>query len=624
MPIAYNPDTGEALLMGADGKMAPTPTAKNSLGDVMALGHDGKMQMVYRSPKNEEAAKSLEAAAPFMAMGGMTPEMMQGQTLKNSVFGGMVRGGRDVVDAGAQLLTRGLEAGANAVAPNSSAADFLKGQREKVEGINQNAAKDYEENWRGVNRGTPDLGRLIGQTAMTAPIAAAMPGALAPSLLARTAGGAATGGTVGALQPVDTSQTPDFWKEKAKQAGLGAAVGGGVPAVVGGAAQLVSPQMRADLAQLVASGGKPTIGQILGGVANKIEEGATKIPLVGDVIRNARQRSQDAFQAAQEKALQGWRTKTIDEALAPIGEKLTTGVTGREAVDEMSTKVGAAYDKLLPKMKVTADPQFNNDFLGTLSGAKPGLSEDGQRRLTGLLDKEVFSKFDKGATMTGETFKTVEGALKDKIATFRRSTSADDSFIGDALQDTLGHLKALQMRSNPTLAVDLQKTNAAFARSKVVQRAASSVEGEGEFTPREMLQAVKTSDRQRGNFASGKAMMQPGAQAGRDMMQAGKQAGESLGGVGEKPNDLYGIPLEAGLLTAAHMAGHPVAAVGTGLAGVGAGLLYSPWGQGAARALMIGRQSPAWQAAAQQLRSLTPQLSGVGGNMAGKILPGLW
>ncbi len=88
------------------------------------------------------------AAAPVAAQAaaGKVPESFQSKIL-NSPVGGVIRGLRDIPDAGAQLLTRGLEA----VSPSGSSMEkFFKSERQRVEDINRQAELDYQRNLRAV------------------------------------------------------------------------------------------------------------------------------------------------------------------------------------------------------------------------------------------------------------------------------------------------------------------------------------------------------------------------------------------------------------------------------------------------------------------------------------------
>ena len=100
------------------------------------------------------------AAAPVAAPAGKVPESFQSKIL-NSPVGGVIRGLRDIPDAGAQLLTRGLEA----ISPSGSGMeDFFRSERRRVEDINRQAEIDYQRNFRQgqMRQGEIDVGRVGG------------------------------------------------------------------------------------------------------------------------------------------------------------------------------------------------------------------------------------------------------------------------------------------------------------------------------------------------------------------------------------------------------------------------------------------------------------------------------
>lgn len=157
---------------------------------------------------------------------------------KDSPVGGFVRGARDVVDGGAQLLTRGLEA----VAPAGSGFEqWAQGQRRQVEQINQTAEDDYRQNWRGGQPTGLDVGRVAGSIAASLPLAPAAAAGTA-SMLPRVATGIKAGAIGGALQPVDMAgrDDGDYWGAKAGQAAIGGAAGAVSPFVADAVGKVAS------------------------------------------------------------------------------------------------------------------------------------------------------------------------------------------------------------------------------------------------------------------------------------------------------------------------------------------------------------------------------------------------
>ena len=143
---------------------------------------------------------------------------------RNSVLGGFVRGIRDIPDAGAQMLLRGLE---SMMPAGTEAEQFFQSERERVEAINRAAEQEYQQDWRGGDmRGRVDVGRAVGQMAGTAvPAFRAVQGAGALTSPLRAGGiGGAVSSTLS--QPVlEPTTGAEFARQKVEQAGAGTAMG---------------------------------------------------------------------------------------------------------------------------------------------------------------------------------------------------------------------------------------------------------------------------------------------------------------------------------------------------------------------------------------------------------------
>jgi len=166
------------------------------------------------------------AAAIKLITSGAAPKQPQTVTEKvlASPVGGVIRGLRDIPDAGAQMLTRGLEA----IAPaGSSMEKFMQEERKRVEDINRQAEQAYQQQWRQgqMKAGEVDVGRAIGGALGTA-IPATRAVQAANLLTAPVRAGAVSGAVGGALQPVEKPED-SFLEQKATQIGLGGALGAG-------------------------------------------------------------------------------------------------------------------------------------------------------------------------------------------------------------------------------------------------------------------------------------------------------------------------------------------------------------------------------------------------------------
>ena len=146
-----------------------------------------------------------------------------GGKLAASPVGGFVRGMMDIPEAGAQLLTRGLEA----ISPaGSSMEKFMQSERQRVEEINRQNEMLYRQSRAGQFMPEEmDVGRVVGNVASSLLPSTAAVKAL--NLAAAPVKAGAVGGAVsGALQPVTPGAT-DFFSQKAQQIGAGGVLGAG-------------------------------------------------------------------------------------------------------------------------------------------------------------------------------------------------------------------------------------------------------------------------------------------------------------------------------------------------------------------------------------------------------------
>lgn len=412
---------------------------------------------------------------------------------------GVVRGVRDPIDAGAQMLVRG--ASAIGLAPQSEV--------DRVDQINRDAEQGYQQS-RGSSAGTFDPSRLGGQIVGTAPLFALAPAGGA-TLAGRTAMGAVTGAGIGALvEPVDTSKG-DFWQQKLGQAKSGAIAGAVAAPVTAALSRVIQPKTAPDVKTLMREGVTPTPGQILGGGWRSAEEKAKSIPLLGSSIRSAEQRSAEQFNRA-----------AIDRSLAPIGQKLPKGVTGHEAIEFANDQLSKAYDDVITKIgSIAPDQQLGQEItnLGSMVGTLP--KERGDQFLR-IIKSEIADRIDQYGRVTGEGFKAADQNLGKLAAQYMRSTDADQQTLGRALSAAHDSLRGWLTRVAPPEASDaLKAANAGWANFKRVQRAASSVAAEdGLFSAAQLHGAVRALDRSKdkGGFAKGTALMQDLSAAGKNTL----------------------------------------------------------------------------------------------------------
>jgi hypothetical protein len=88
---------------------------------------------------------------------------------------------------------------------------------------------------------------------------------------------------------------------------------------------MLAPQTRPEVAELLGEGVPMTPGQIIGGMAKRIEDKAVSLPVVGDAIIGAQRRSVEGFNRA-----------ALNRVLKPIGEKATK--IGREGLEAAAAR----------------------------------------------------------------------------------------------------------------------------------------------------------------------------------------------------------------------------------------------------------------------------------------------
>lgn len=437
-----------------------------------------------------------------------------------------------------------------------------------------------------------DWARLGGNVLSPANMAVA---AAAPARAAGLAGRVATGGGLGALSAGLMPTASADPMARLAQMGVGGAGGAAVPALMAGLGRVVSPNASTNpqLALLQREGITPTIGQTLGGAANRAEQKAASLPIVGDAIRSARARaSSEQLNAA-----------VANRAMEPIGQRIPAGTTGRDAVAAVRTSLQDAYDDLLPRMTARADQPFMAQVSGVRQMVQTGaIDPNAARAFERILQNDVLGKFRGQGAMTGQTLKQVESDLTQQISRMSASTDADQRLVGDALREVQDALRSMLQRSNPQHAEQLRQINTGWANFKRLEKAAGYVGAEdGAFNASQLQSAVKALDRSKdkGRFARGDALMQ-------DLSDAAKaRLGDTVPNSGTADRMWLGA---GGLAAGALHPGIPAALIG------GAGL-YSPPAQALLRGLVTARPQ-----AAQPMRGLlnrtSPVLSPVGGLLA--------
>lgn len=442
-------------------------------------------------------------------LGGPEPE-------GGGIMAGIGQGLRDPIDAGAQMLRRAVPDSVGEAIDQFgnwlSDAGLPVARSSGVEGVDQivnQVNADYEAARAAAGRDGTDWARIGGNVAATLPLMTTPMGVTTTA--GRVGVGAVQGAVIGALTPVVGQEAQqDYGTSLGKNVALGAGVGGITPALVGGVARVISPNasLPGSAAQLLRSEGvNLTPGQIAGGFVGRMEDRLMSAPILGDAIRGARGRAQEQLNRA-----------VYNRVLEPIGEKTTK--VGREAVREASQKVSQAYDDVLSKIQFIPDDVFRSE-VSQLSRLSSRLRPDEARVFWKVLDDEILRPLSVGRGVDGITFKQMEANLGEEASKFLKSTSGHEKNLGEAILSLQESLRSNLVRLNPQYADQLQRVNASFANLVRLQKAAGTVgASEGIFTPAQLAQAVRSSDRtvRKNQYAQGRALMQDLSDAARSAM----------------------------------------------------------------------------------------------------------
>ncbi|MDN7489514.1 glucosaminidase domain-containing protein [Burkholderia sp. AU45274] len=589
---AADASTGDPLLDMAHGIMGGTPKSTSQAPAAGAV------------PLNQPAQQSddplMAMAAGVMAGKGGAANAAQAALVTNGsrqsalqptisgqpwqTPGSVTMGIGDAIKGGVQSLVHGGAWLANKVAPDSQFAKDINAAVPQIDQTIQaqntqyaaDRAAQQPQTLTGIvtgKRQAPgvDWGRMAGNVIGAAPLAATLPAG--SGVLGSIGAGALSGAASSLLEPVTTPG--NFLQQKLGQAATGAAVGGVANPLVKALGAAISPTVGAAQQRMLDSGVTMTPGQILGGGFARTEAKLSSVPFLGDMIKNAQQRT-----------LQDFNRATYNEVLAPIGATYE-GPAGQEAIGAVRNAIRDAYDDSLGRMSFqAADPGFQADIL-RLTDMAQQLPAAQRQTFMNTLRTQIFGKVGPQGNMDGQTLKGVQEELGDLARGYSGDPSFDNRQLGAAIGEIRSAVENSLARTNPADAVEgLANANAAYARFARMRAAAASqgaMNNEGIFTAAQLQNAVKAGDRSagKGATATGNALMQDFSTAAQSVLGS-KYPDSGTAGRGLMALLAPGS-IGAGLATA------PLSTLGT-LGGIGLGALpYTGPGQRLAQALLTAR-----------------------------------
>jgi hypothetical protein len=321
--------------------------------------------------------------------------------------------------------------------------------------------------------------------------------------MAKFARSALSGSMSAALEPVTGGG--DFTKEKLKQVGEGAAAGGIMHSLGAGLGKVVSPEAK----DLLAQGVRLTPGQIAGGVVRRGEEAAKSVPFLGSAIRHG-----------ESIARKDYNIAVYNQVLQPLGQKYAGDEVGHEGIKTVERQISKAYDDVLPHVTFTADPTFHAELqnLGSLVREMP---PEQVSQFRNIIQNRLDKRLGQTGIMDGYTYKQVQSELSHLSANYHKSGDAAQRQLGDALMETNDMMGRNLSRQNPNYRPKIQAANQAWSRYARIRRAAGQrVSSDGEFTPGDLLAAIKGEDKSvgKGKFAKGEAPLQTLGRAGNKVL----------------------------------------------------------------------------------------------------------
>lgn len=267
--------------------------------------------------------------------------------------------------------------------------------------------------------------------------------------------------------------------------GAGSAIGSGLGRVAGKAISgVVDPTRR-----YLADRGVPmTLGQLTGGIPQRVENRIAGLPVVGDLLKN---RYRDAFEKANRAA--------FNEA----GDSIGAGVnaTGSAGINKLRDAASGAYDNSTAGVTVPIDDIAVGGLTSAFQMGK-SLPPDLRTRFATAISNRVRPAAGDGS-LTGDAYQQAIRALKGYKAEAPKPGFEQD--YRDALSGVQDALTGTMMRNGGAKTVEgLNNANRTWANLKVLQNAVSaakngSASGKGEiFTGAQLNNAAERSARRAG------------------------------------------------------------------------------------------------------------------------------
>lgn len=297
-------------------------------------------------------------------------------------------------------------------------------------------------------------------------LAPVLPKILAPSVTAATTGAVANIASTPRLQGDAANST--------EQAGQQGAFGGVLgDTVFRGASRLAqpilqSPQVKALLAKDIV----PTMGSAAGGIWRDIEDKATSLPLIGNLIQNARRRSVEEMNSAALKMG------------TPPGEEIPA--VGREAIGLGKSAYERAYGKVYAGNEIGMDAKLTQGLDAAKNSTIIPLSQEATQQFDKIIKREVTDRLGAGPVPTDQAKLEIEANLG-------KAAQKADGALRDALVEARNAFRDAMGRSvGPDGAKALPGIDKAYSNFADVKKATQRADAQGGlFTPNQLQRSAK-------------------------------------------------------------------------------------------------------------------------------------
>ena len=369
--------------------------------------------------------------------------------------------------------------------------------------------------------------------------------------------------------------------ERATEGLIGAGTGALTGTATYGLANVIAPQARDALQRLYREGVRPTVGQMMGPAASRLEESAMSVPVLGQMVRGARLR-----------ALEDFNRGAVNFALRPAGLAVDDATPiGRQTIAQADDLLSKGYNEALDIIQdARIDQTFADDIARISATAAGRLGNKGRRAFENAIADIQSLPAMKKPTFNGKDIKRAISGLRQDADRLSKNVDEDVYQAGQLIREVRDAMSDLMKRNTtPGNAARLTGLDRAYAGFQRV-RDASEAGREGIFTPFQYNQAIKRAER-----ASGRRDFARGGGMGQDLAEAAEEVISSRVPDSGTPERLapYLIGGAAGAGYIDPLAG---AAVATGV------LPYTRAGQNVLAAIASRQASPGQQMLAESLR----------------------